>query len=50
MSEPDSMHVYKLIHDTHHEKIDLKVIGARGRAHPSFGMTPTIQNLTLLTL
>ena len=25
-------------------------MGAHGRAHPSFGMTPTFQNLTLLTL
>ena len=41
------------IYDARHEKIDLKVfvvvIPKEGRAHPSFGMTPTFQSLTLLT-
>ena len=32
--------------DMRHKKTDLKALS--GRAHPSFGMTLTVQNLTLL--
>ncbi len=38
------------IHDAHHEKTDLKVfVGVFGRAHPSFGMTPTFREYDLLS-
>ncbi len=44
-------HLHKqVLHDTRHEKTDPKVfvvVGARGRAHPSFGMTPTFREYDL---
>ncbi len=51
-------HCRQKINDARHERTDLKVfivvhtkrrMGMCGRAHPSFGMTLTFQDLTLLT-